>query len=123
MPDGSSQEHLAELMFDRMTIAIRTWEARGRRPMMADESFRMIQGFAKAMEATYGVQPKVSSIILDGSHGREDVFSFKDTVMHHRTYAHRGRIVQLLVSYSPQDAAAAAVAQRVLASLSLASDR
>jgi len=120
MPDGLSQEHLAELMFDRMTIAIRTWEARGRRPMAADESMRMIQQFARAMELTYGVAPKVSSIILDGSHGREDIFSFKDTVMHHRTYAHGGRIIQLMVSYSPQDPVTVTVAQRVLASLSFA---
>lgn len=118
-PDDPSQEHLAEVMFDRMTIAVRTWEARGRRLMAPDECMRMIESFSKAMQMTYGVEPKVETIALDGSHGREDLFTFKDSVMQHRTYAHGGRVIQLLVAYPPQDAVAGPVAQRVLTSFGL----
>jgi hypothetical protein len=93
----------AEVMFDRVTFGVTVWEFPSGGTMTSAEANKELDGVAYVRALTFGVKPLTTRFIIDGSPGREDIFEFKDSIMHYRSVVHGGRIVQVSVLRSQPD--------------------
>jgi hypothetical protein len=92
---GQPKTPEADVMFDRVTFGVTVNELGGApTPQQAN---RVLDGLARGLQLTYGIEPKNSRFTMNGAVGREDIFEFKDAIMHYRAFVHGGRIIQVYV--------------------------
>lgn len=110
---------VADVMFDRVTFGVKVREFRKDRTTTTRRAKEMLDGIAAALEVMFGIKPESSRFMMNGSPGREDIFEFKDGVMHFRAVVHGGRLIQTYVHWYLPNVDIKPAAQRFLQSLTL----
>jgi hypothetical protein len=118
-PEGQGQPKTPEayVMFDRVTFAVVVKEVGG--TPTPQQVNRILDGLARGLQVTFGIEPKSGRFTMNGAVGREDIFEFKDAMMHYRAVIHGGRIIQVYVHRQLPDDDIQPAADRFLRSFAL----